>query len=124
MQNHLQNHFKFEFEFNAYGCFALFTQFKLVKHENRAHIHNPWIFLIFLDILFIKFGVRNKKLFNFQILLIFWNFLDYFISFNCFVFLLRHADLSMTWGGLWPVGPHCQSQWGLTPLLKLTREVN
>ena len=80
MQNHLQIHSKFEFEFNAYGCFALFTQFKLVKHENRAHIHNPWIFLIFLDILFIKFGVRNKKLFNFQILLIFWNFLYYIIS--------------------------------------------
>src|SRR4051812_38410294 len=84
MQNHLQNHFKFEFESNAYGCFALFTQFKLVKHENRVHIINPWIFLIFLDILFIKFGFRNKKLFNFQILLIFWNFLNSFISF-CFI---------------------------------------
>src|SRR3954464_14526034 len=67
MQSHLQMYFKFEFELKAYGCIALFTQFKLVKHENRAHIHNPWIFLILLDILFIKFGVRIKKLLNFQI---------------------------------------------------------
>src|SRR4051812_22647750 len=80
MQNHLQMCFKFEFEIKPYGCFALFTQFKLVKHENRAHIHNHWIFLIFLDILFIKFGFRIKKLLNFQILLIFWNFLIYFKS--------------------------------------------
>src|SRR3954462_1214465 len=50
------------FEFNAYGCFALFTQFKLVKHENKVHIHNPWIFLIILDILFIKFGVKMNYL--------------------------------------------------------------
>src|SRR4051812_9921763 len=81
MQNHLQNHFKFEFEKDPYACLLLFTHFKMVKHENKVHIINPWIFLIFLDILFIKFGLRIKKLFNFQILLIFWNFLIYFNSF-------------------------------------------
>src|SRR3954471_2188937 len=74
MQNHLQHHFKCEFEKDPYACLLLFTHFKMVKHENKVHIINPCIFLIFLDILFIKFGVRNKKLFNFQILLIFWNF--------------------------------------------------
>src|SRR3954470_12105918 len=82
----MQNHFKFEFEKDPYACFLLFTHFKMVKHENKVHIINPWIFLIFLDILFNKFGVRNKKLFNFQILLIFWNFLN---SFLLFLFLLN-----------------------------------
>ena len=58
LQSYLNNQFKLEFELRPYGCFALFTQFKLVKHENRAHIHNPWIFLIILDILFAQFGVK------------------------------------------------------------------
>src|ERR1041385_6411025 len=58
MQSHLQMCFKFEFEIKPYGCSALFTHFKMVKHENRAHIHSPWIFLIILDILFVIFGVK------------------------------------------------------------------
>src|SRR3954470_11765338 len=106
MQNHLQNHFKFEFEKDPYACFLLFTHFKMVKHKNKVHINNPCIFLIILDILFIKFGVRNKKLFNFQILLIFWNFLNSFIYFNPIFFIalarLTSGALLSVAGGIKP----------------------
>ena len=57
LRSQLQMYLKFEFELNAYGCLPLFTQFKLVKHENKVHIKNPCIFLIILDILFVQFGV-------------------------------------------------------------------
>src|SRR3954469_22291243 len=107
MQNHLQNHFKFEFEKDPYACLLLFTHLKMVKHENKVHIINPWIFLILLDILFIKFGVRNKKLFNFQFLLIFWNFLNSFISFNFFLFYCVSGGLTS--------GPPLSVALGLTP---------
>src|SRR3954463_15931134 len=91
----MQNHFKFEFEKDPYACFLLLTHFKMVKHENKVHIINPWIFLIFLDILFIKFGVRNKKLFNFQFLLIFLFVLFLLIVFFC---LMRQGDVMLTHG--------------------------
>ena len=62
MQSHLQIHSKFEFNLNAYGQMPLFTQFKLVKHENRVHIHIPCIFPIILDILYAPFGVSMNLL--------------------------------------------------------------
>src|SRR4051812_30289044 len=65
MQNHLQIHSKFEFEKDPYACLLLFTHFKMVKHENKVCIINPWIFLIIFHILFIKFGVRIKKVIQF-----------------------------------------------------------
>ena len=44
LQSHLQMHFKFEFKLKSYGQMLLFTQFKLVKHTNKVHIHIPCIF--------------------------------------------------------------------------------
>src|ERR1041385_3684647 len=52
LQTHLQMHLKFEFTRMPYACLLLFTHFKMVKHRNKLHIHNPCIFLIILDILF------------------------------------------------------------------------
>ena len=57
LQSQLQMHLKFEFKLKPYGQMPLFTQFKLVKHENKVHIHNPFIFLIILDILYAQFAV-------------------------------------------------------------------
>src|SRR3954464_13509954 len=62
MQSHMQIHSKFEFKLKPYGQMLKFTQFKLVKHEKRSHIHNPCIFLIILDILYASFGVRMNLL--------------------------------------------------------------
>src|SRR3954462_15103997 len=67
LQSQLQNHSKFEFEKDPYACLLPFTHFKMVKHENKLHIHNPCIFMIILDILFVQFGVRIKKLLNFKV---------------------------------------------------------
>ena len=58
LQSHLQMYLKFEFKLKPYGQMLLFTQFKLVKHTNKVHIHIPWIFLIILDILYALFGVK------------------------------------------------------------------
>ena len=58
LQRQLQMHLKFEFELKPYGCLPLFTQFNLVTHGNKVHIHIPWIFLIISDILYALFGVK------------------------------------------------------------------
>ena len=74
LQSYLHNQFKFEFELSPYACLLIFTHFKMVKHRNKLHIQNLWIFLIFLDILFVQFGVSMNQLLIFKDLTNFWNF--------------------------------------------------
>src|SRR4051812_31065546 len=53
----LQKNCKFKLRISIqimpYTHFLLFTHFKMVKHENKVHIHNPCIFMIIFHILFI-----------------------------------------------------------------------
>ena len=62
-----------------------FTQLNLVKHENRAHIHIPCIFLIILDILYASFGVRMNLLWISKVLNNFCQFLNYSLNRKCII---------------------------------------
>ena len=76
-----------QIQIKPYACLLLFTHFKMVKHKNKLHIHNPWIFLIFFHILYVNFGVQMNFLWIYEVYCIFCNFLDFFNSFNPFLFI-------------------------------------
>ena len=67
-----------QFQIMPYAPLSLFTHFKMVKHRNKLHIHNPCIFLIIFHILYVKFGVKMSLLWILEVYTIFCNILNSF----------------------------------------------